>query len=128
MFALLSGFLRWLWVGPEYPVLIAGPGEAGKTALFERAKVMYGLRREMPPLSRWGPTGGLNGARGPGGGRTVVLWDVGGAEGLRPLWPRYFNDIYGVLYVLNGAAPESWPAALDVLLGMLDDPRLPYVP
>jgi ADP-ribosylation factor-like protein 13B len=38
-------------------------------------------------------------------GRDVVLYDLGGGARIRGVWPQYFADVHGIIYVVDAADP-----------------------
>jgi ADP-ribosylation factor related protein 1 len=120
MFTLLNGFYEELTFVPERRVVLLGLQSSGKTALIECMKMHY-LRKPNHGLfssvsSRAGkpglptgklkaltPTVGLNVARLPTGRENVLVWDLGGAEALRPIWERYVSEAEALIWVVDSS-------------------------
>ena len=91
MFSLLSGLVEWAASKEEVRLLVLGLDGAGKTTLLHAARspppaTGGGAARDPPPKTR--PTVGLNVGRLEAAGAAVMLWDLGGAPGLRVIWDR----------------------------------------
>ncbi len=43
------------------------------------------------------------------------MWDIGGQEKIRPLWRHYYNDVDGVIFVIDSNDPERIGEARDEL-------------
>ncbi|EDQ92987.1 uncharacterized protein MONBRDRAFT_2913, partial [Monosiga brevicollis MX1] len=97
MFSLLSGFYDYLTRRPEYYVLILGLDNAGKTTLSEQFKVLN--RPGYKARSRTAPTVGLNGQYCV----RITFWDLGGQAELQELWPNYYEECHGIIYVVDSA-------------------------
>lgn len=85
MYTLLSGLYDLVTAREEVRLLIIGLDSAGKTTLLN-ALTAAGAASAAPPSTR--PTVGLNVGRLDVGGCAVMLWDLGGAAGLRTIWER----------------------------------------
>jgi signal recognition particle receptor subunit beta len=98
-------------------ILLIGEATAGKTTLLEAL-----ARGGAPPrtgdgprdrafAARYMPTVGLNVGAAALGGAAFKLWDVGGAERMQRLWPKYYGDCDAVVFVVgvrdNAAAGEE---------------------
>jgi len=105
MFSLIYGALEALLRKDELRVLVLGLDGAGKTNVLERLKAVYGGGGGGPGLepSKILPTVGLNVGRLEAGGAALVVWDLGGAPGLRPIWERYFDEAHALVYVVDAA-------------------------
>lgn len=91
MFTLLSGLIEWAASKEEVRLLVLGLDGAGKTTLLHAARAPPpppGAARDAPPLPKTRPTVGLNVGRLEAAGAAVMLWDLGGAPGLRVIWDR----------------------------------------
>lgn len=89
MFTLLSGLIEWAASKEEVRLLVLGLDGAGKTTLLNAARAPpppAGAAAPPPPKTR--PTVGLNVGRLEAAGAAVMLWDLGGAPGLRVIWDR----------------------------------------
>jgi len=80
MYTLLSGLYDLVTAKEEVRLLIIGLDGAGKTTLLNALSGAVGGATR--------PTVGLNVGRLEMGGASVMLWDLGGAVGLRTIWER----------------------------------------
>mmetsp|Transcript_514 Transcript_514/g.1043 ORF Transcript_514/g.1043 Transcript_514/m.1043 type:complete len:534 (+) Transcript_514:208-1809(+) len=62
-----------------------------------------GPRKKMFPMDRIRPTLGQNLAKLDLCGCKCSLFDLSGAEKMRPLWERYYRDTDAIIYVVNAA-------------------------
>lgn len=74
-------------------VVIVGLDDAGKTSIL--AKISNNT--EMPIV----PTIGYNLEEVTIGHVRLVVWDVGGQEKIRVLWPHYFRDCRAMVFVVD---------------------------
>ena len=101
MYTLFSGLYDLVTAREEVRLLIIGLDGAGKTTLLNAlvasggavggsgsggASAASASSSAPPPTTR--PTVGLNVGRLDMGGAAVMLWDLGGAVGLRTIWER----------------------------------------
>jgi ADP-ribosylation factor related protein 1 len=129
MFGLIYGLFEQLLAKREYSTLILGLDNAGKTTLLEHLKSHPGAERRGEPLSpgQVVPTVGLNIGRLETGRERIVLWDLGGQSGLRSIWPKYYTEAHGLLYLIDAADEKRFDescSALQSVLADLDD-RVP---
>ncbi|KAL3792106.1 hypothetical protein HJC23_013380 [Cyclotella cryptica] len=66
-------------------------------------KVSNGKKSKMFPLERIRPTLGQNLAKVEIGGCKCSLFDLSGAEKMRPLWERYYRDTDAVIFVVDSS-------------------------
>ncbi len=52
------------------------------------------------------PTVGLNVGRLDAFQAQLLLWDLGGAPGLRSIWDKYYADTHALLFVVDSSQPE----------------------
>ncbi|KAL9187844.1 hypothetical protein ACHAXT_006222 [Thalassiosira profunda] len=78
-----------------------------------------GKAKKMFPLDRIRPTLGQNLAKLDLCGCKCSLFDLSGAEKMRPLWDRYYRDTDAVIYVVN-AADTSFTGLLQSRLAFED--------
>jgi ADP-ribosylation factor related protein 1 len=122
MFSLLYGFVEFVLRREEFRILFVGLDKAGKTNCVERLKTLLTDALGLEP-SRIVPTVGLNVGRMEAFGSHLVLWDLGGAAGLRSIWDKYFSDSHAVVFVVdasNRSRLEEARAAFDRILGARD--------
>ncbi|XP_052811928.1 ADP-ribosylation factor-like protein 13B [Mya arenaria] len=49
----------------------------------------------------------------------ISLYDLGGGRRIREIWTEYLNEVYGIIYVLDSAAPERFPEVKESLENIL---------
>eukprot|EP00002_Diphylleia_rotans_P027974 TRINITY_DN5631_c0_g1_i2.p1 TRINITY_DN5631_c0_g1~~TRINITY_DN5631_c0_g1_i2.p1 ORF type:complete len:125 (-),score=29.44 TRINITY_DN5631_c0_g1_i2:32-406(-) len=74
-------------------VVLLGLDASGKTS------VLYGLKMGEQVITI--PTIGPNVESMIVGNTEIQFWDVGGQERLRPLWKSYYDNIKGIIFVLD---------------------------
>jgi len=47
------------------------------------------------------------------------LFDLGGGRRIRDIWKEYLSEIYGVIYVVDSAAPERFKEVKESLENLL---------
>lgn len=95
--------LQWLWESfhRETSVLILGLDNAGKTA------TLYALHLgEAMPYTV--PTVGFNVEAIKVGRLDIKMWDIGGQDALRSLWPHYFGQTDGVVFVIDSSDTDRF--------------------
>ncbi|SCU85071.1 LADA_0D05534g1_1 [Lachancea dasiensis] len=85
----------------QYSILILGLDNAGKTTFLEMLKKEYSKNSKSP--DRITPTVGQNVATIPVESSVLKFWDVGGQESLRTLWPEYYRQAHGIIFVIDSA-------------------------
>ncbi len=109
-------FYDW-WYGPrDVRVLLVGLDSAGKTTILYRAK-----RGETTPTV---PTVGFNVETLEIGGLTVVAWDVGGQDSIRPLWKHYYDGVDAIVFVVDSADRARFKLAGTEMWSMMSTPEL----
>lgn len=108
MFSLAYGLYEHLTQREELRVLVLGLDGAGKTSALERLKGSLppaggGNPPNPLPAHQIVPTVGLNTARAEMAGARLVIWDLGGAPGLRPIWERYLDDAHALAFVVDSS-------------------------
>jgi small GTP-binding protein len=145
MFTLLSGFYEELTFVPERRVILLGLKSAGKTALLECMKLDFPVKQRsrtftssqdvsekhgLPAarLAALTPTVGLNVARLPTGAEKLLIWDLGGAEPLRPIWNRYIGEAEALIWVVDAADPDTMEESRKCLEKVLEKDPLRHAP
>lgn len=104
-------------------ILILGLDNAGKTA------VLYALQLGEA-ISYTVPTIGFNVEEVSIGRLTIKMWDMGGQTKLRALWPHYFGQADGIVFVVDSADTnrmEIAKAELHTLLSHKDLSGKPFL-
>jgi ADP-ribosylation factor-like protein 13B len=57
-------------------------------------------------------------------GLNVVFFDLGGGARIRGVWPNYFADVHGVVYVVDAADPARMAESADELHAALMHPMV----
>jgi small GTP-binding protein len=95
--------LEWIWDSfhRETGVLILGLDNAGKTA------TLYALHLGEP-MPYTVPTIGFNVEGVRVGKLDVKMWDIGGQDKFRALWPHYFAQTDGIAFVVDSCDRERF--------------------
>ena len=90
--------LQWLWDSfhRDTGVLILGLDNAGKTA------TLYALHLGEP-MPYTVPTIGFNVEAIKVGNLDIKMWDIGGQDRFRALWPHYFEQTDGIAFVVDSS-------------------------
>lgn len=86
-------------VRPAAHVVLVGLDSAGKTTVLLRLRYGHYVNAV--------PTAGFNTERVSAGGCRWVVWDVGGAERVRPLWRSYTRATDALIFVVDASASEE---------------------
>lgn len=104
MFSLVQGFYEEITYVPERKVALLGVESAGKTSVLAWVRASYeGRSARQAGLESVTPTVGLNVARLKTGPERLLLWDLGGAKALRPIWERYVEDAEALIWVVDAS-------------------------
>lgn len=102
-------------------ILILGLDNAGKTA------VLYALQLGEA-ISYTVPTIGFNVEEVNVGRLCIKMWDMGGQTKLRALWPHYFGQTDGIVFVVDSTDTDRMPLAKTELHGLLSHKELSSKP
>lgn len=86
----------WKSFNRESSILILGLDNAGKTAVLYALKLGECISYTIPTI-------GFNVEEVNVGNLNIKLWDVGGQTKLRALWPHYFAQTDGIVFVIDSA-------------------------
>lgn len=129
MFSLVSGCWQFLLSKTEYYVLILGLDNAGKTTILEQVRYMFSNNGAMPqPGKNYRPTVGLNVGRVEVGKAKLILWDLGGQEALRSIWPKYYHGAHSIIYLVDSSDAEHLEESREELAAIVRHPELRDVP
>ena len=126
MFGLLHGCLERALRKEELHILILGLDAAGKTTLLEKMKQLHGI-----PGLEWDkilPTVGLNVGRIEAYNCMLIFWDLGGQQGLRSIWDKYYDEAHAVVYVVDSADAARLAESKAALDKVLSHPDIAYAP
>ena len=54
-----------------------------------------------------------------------TVWDVGGQEKIRPLWRHYYQNVNGLIYLVDSSDIDRLEEARDELHAIIQDPSFP---
>ncbi|XP_056404796.1 uncharacterized protein LOC130296821 [Hyla sarda] len=120
---LLSTFHRALlkFTGYQARILMCGLDAAGKTTILYKLK----LHETVTTI----PTIAINVETvEPVGNVIFTLWDIGGGNKMKQLYPLYYPDTDGVIFVVDSNDPERFPDVGTMLNDMLEQESLRGVP
>jgi ADP-ribosylation factor protein 1 len=117
----LSRFWQWLFVFKfEGRLLMLGLDASGKTT------ILYKLR--LGEVVATLPTIGFNVETIEVGKMNLTVWDVGGQEKIRMLWRHYYDNLNGLVFVVDSTDRERLHEVRDELARLLDEASLQGVP
>ncbi|BFZ25068.1 hypothetical protein BsWGS_28107 [Bradybaena similaris] len=96
---------------------IIGLDNAGKTTLCH---VLTGEQLD-PDIA---PTVGFRSVKFSHSSFDVTAFDLGGGEGIRPIWKTYFGEVFGVIYVIDSSTPSRLTEASDIFTDTLKHPQV----
>lgn len=134
MFSLVQGFYEELTYVPERPVALLGVEDSGKSSILEWLKLYFPSTRkpkvERPSsLQKITPTVGLNVAKLRLQNERLLVWDLGGARALRPIWERYIDEAQAVIWVVDSTDNERMVESRDALKKLISSrPHLKHSP
>eukprot|EP01060_Flectonema_neradi_P024116 TRINITY_DN3268_c0_g2_i1.p1 TRINITY_DN3268_c0_g2~~TRINITY_DN3268_c0_g2_i1.p1 ORF type:complete len:194 (+),score=39.34 TRINITY_DN3268_c0_g2_i1:84-665(+) len=100
---------------PAVTIGIFGIANAGKTTLIS---AMGGnIDKETVPTIGFTPVRMANEKF------DIVFYDLGGGKKFRGIWPSYFADVHGIIYVVDGSDSDSLEEAIQALQVMQTDQR-----
>ncbi len=91
----------------EFRVLSLGLDGSGRTTMLYQLK--YGK------IHTTVSTTGFNVEKLTLGNSTLTMWDVGGGEKMRPLWGHYYQDLTGLIVVIDSTDHDRLDEVRDVL-------------
>ena len=109
-FESVFGSFDWIWKSfhQETAILILGLDAAGKTAL------LYSLQLGEE-ISYTIPTIGFNIEEIQIGKLTIKMWDLGGQDKIRALWPHYYQQTHGIVFVVDSNDSDRFEQACSEL-------------
>lgn len=69
------------------------------------------------------PTVGFSPTRLAGDEFDVLVYDLGGGSRFRGIWPQYYADVHGIIYMVDSADPDRFEESRDCLHQMMADER-----
>jgi len=125
MFGLLCGLAKFLLNKTEYSIALLGLDGAGKTTLTERIKSEY---TGLPFPEKIAPTIGLNVRRIELANSKLRLWDLSGETGMRKIWPNYYKEADGIIFVVDAANQDRLQEARETFNSLIGGLAVEYVP
>ena len=86
----------WQSFHRDSAILILGLDNAGKTAVLYALHLGEAIEYTVPTI-------GFNIEEVAVGNLSIKMWDLGGQERLRALWPHYFGQSDGVVFVFDSS-------------------------
>jgi small GTP-binding protein len=86
----------WQSFHRDSAILILGLDNAGKTAVLYALHLGESIEYTVPTI-------GFNIEEVTAGNLSIKMWDLGGQERLRALWPHYFGQSDGVIFVVDSS-------------------------
>ncbi|XP_060554715.1 uncharacterized protein LOC132715682 [Ruditapes philippinarum] len=109
------------WGTTQARIVMLGLDAAGKTTVLYKIK----LNETVSTI----PTIGFNVETvTPVKGLSFTVWDVGGQDKIRPLWKHYFQNVDGLVYVVDSADRERMYEAREELFSIVDNDEMRGVP
>ena len=114
--------------------MIVGIDNAGKSTTLEQLKLKY--TGKGMDLAKIPPTIGLNSmflllrkfyilvGRFQVDGVVAICWDVGGQLNLRQLWSNYFEEVDGIIFVMDSSDRARFDESFAALKTVLDNSSL----
>jgi ADP-ribosylation factor protein 1 len=101
---------EWIWKSfhQETSILILGLDSAGKTA------ILYSLQLGEA-ISYTIPTVGFNVEEIEIEHLKIKMWDIGGQDKIRALWPHYYQQSHGMVFVVDSNDVDRFDQARDEL-------------
>lgn len=94
----------WQSFHRDSAILILGLDNAGKTAVLYALHLGEAIEYTVPTI-------GFNVEEVAVGNLSIKMWDIGGQERLRALWPHYFGQTDGVVFVVDSSDIDRIPIA-----------------
>ena len=54
----------------------------------------------------------------------VTIYDLGGSKSFRGIWPKYYHEVHGFIFVVDSADPARLAECSSVLQSMLGHPQV----
>lgn len=111
--------LEMLWQSfhTESSILILGLDNAGKTATLYALKLGEAVEYTIPTV-------GFNLEEVNIGKLNIKMWDIGGQDKIRQLWPHYFGQTDGIVFVLDSNDQDRFDQAKEELHTLMSHKEL----
>mmetsp|Transcript_27656 Transcript_27656/g.27342 ORF Transcript_27656/g.27342 Transcript_27656/m.27342 type:complete len:139 (-) Transcript_27656:7-423(-) len=80
------------------------------------------------PIHKIPPTVGLNIAKLTHNNIQVLIWDLGGKEGIRQIWNHYYSEAQALIFMIDGCDRNRFQELNEVLKQTLAESQLKGVP
>jgi len=122
MFGLIRNCYKYLKHRKEKVVTVAllGVDNAGKSTILHR------LKGEIQEFVT--PTIGFSSEVIKQGPTTIKVFDLGGGASIRGIWPRYYSELYGAIFVVDSSDKAKVHVIREVLHQVLEHPRFTKKP
>uniref|UniRef100_A0A1B6L5H4 ADP-ribosylation factor 2 n=1 Tax=Graphocephala atropunctata TaxID=36148 RepID=A0A1B6L5H4_9HEMI len=114
----LSNLFEKLFEKKQMKLLMLGLDAAGKTT------ILYNLK--LGEVVTTIPTVGFNVETLDYNNVSFTVWDIGGQEKIRQLWRFYFDDVQGIIFVIDCNDLERLDDAAKELKTVLEEPKLQH--
>lgn len=84
----------------ELTILVVGLDNSGKTTLVQAIGGNYDTDSIVPTVGFAAPV------RRKLFGKNLVFYDLGGGSRIRGVWPQYYADVHGLVYVVDASDPK----------------------
>lgn len=84
----------------ELTILVVGLDNSGKTTLVQAIGGNYDTDSIVPTVGFAAPV------RRRLFGKNLVFYDLGGGSRIRGVWPQYYAEVHGLVYVVDASDPK----------------------
>ena len=109
--------ILWQSFHRDSGILILGLDNAGKTATLYAMKLGEVIEYTIPTI-------GFNLEEINVGRLNIKMWDIGGQDKLRKLWPHYFGQTDGIVFVLDSNDRDRFELAKEELHTLMSHKEL----
>lgn len=102
-------------------ILILGLDNAGKTQVLYCMKLDHAITNTVPTL-------GFNLEEFNYKNLSIKAWDLGGQTKFRAMWHHYFEDVNGIIFVIDSQDRSRFADAKNELENLLNNEKLSDVP
>ncbi|KAI0562187.1 Arfrp1 [Gracilaria domingensis] len=135
MFSLVQGFYEELTHVPQRSIALLGVEASGKSSILEWLKLYFPLTSKSQStvsrpasLKKITPTVGLNVAKLRFPNEKLLVWDLGGARALRPIWDRYVAEAEAIIWVVDSTDSQRMEDSRETLKKLIARPHLKHSP
>ena len=125
--------------GTPSRILMVGLDAAGKTTILYKIKLNETVQTIPTIGTYWRLLGGHRWQYSfrlgfnvetvsPAPGITFTVWDIGGQDKIRPLWAHYYQNVDGLLFIVDASDPDRFQEAREELFGVITHACMSAVP